>query len=296
MNVLYCSAKNENEYKRGFLTMNLKTKTKTLPLSDRTHVMGILNITPDSFSDGGKYTDVERAVERALQMEAEGAHIIDVGGESTRPDHEPITEKEEIERVVPIIEALDERLSIPISIDTYKAKTAAMAIEAGADIINDIWGAKHDPEMAYVAATYDVPIILMHNRTNKTYDSLIDDMISDLETSISIAKRAGVRDEQIVLDPGIGFGKHLDDNFIVLKHLDRLIEYFPHPFLLGASRKSFITKVLELEADERDNATGATTCFGITKGAHIVRVHDVQRTVELCKMMDAMLKGMSENG
>lgn len=276
--------------------MHLKTKTKTLPLSDRTHVMGILNITPDSFSDGGKYTDVEQAVERALQMEAEGAHIIDVGGESTRPDHEPITEKEEIERVVPIIEALHECLSIPISIDTYKAKTAAMAIEAGADIINDIWGAKYDPEMAHVAATYEVPIILMHNRTNKTYKSLIDDMISDLDTSVSIVKQAGVRDEQIVLDPGIGFGKHLDDNFIVMKHLDRLTEYFPYPFLLGASRKSFITKVLKLEADERDNATGATTCLGIAKGVRIVRVHDVRRTVELSKMMDVMLKGMSKNG
>lgn len=276
--------------------MNLKTKTKIIPLSDQTHVMGILNITPDSFSDGGKYTDVERAVERALQMEAEGAHIIDVGGESTRPDHEPITEKEEIERVIPIIEALREHLSIPISIDTYKAKTAEKAIEAGADIINDIWGAKYDPEMAHVAATYEVPIIMMHNRTNKIYDSLIDDMISDLEESISIVKQAGVHDEQIVLDPGIGFGKSLEDNFIVMKHLDRFIEYFPYPFLLGASRKSFITKVLDLEADERDNATGATTCLGIAKGVHIVRVHDVKRTVELCKMMDAMLKGMNENG
>lgn len=276
--------------------MYLETKTKILPLSERTHVMGILNITPDSFSDGGKYTDVERAVERALQMEAEGADIIDVGGESTRPDHKPITEKDEIERVVPIIEALHEQLSIPISIDTYKSKTAEMAIRAGADIINDIWGAKHDTEMAHVAAAYDVPIILMHNRKSKTYDSLIDDMISDLEESVSIVKQAGVRKEQIVLDPGIGFGKHLEDNFVVMKHLDRFIQHFPNPFLLGASRKSFMAKVLDLEADERDNATGATTCHGIAKGMHIVRVHDVKRTVELCVMMDTMLKGMSENG
>src|SRR5690625_3448619 len=160
--------------------MYMKTRTETLSLLEQTHVMGILNITPDSFSDGGKYADVEHAVKRALQMEAEGAHIIDVGGESTRPDHEPITAEEEIERVVPIIEALHGRLSIPISIDTYKAKTAEMAIQAGADIINDIWGAKYDPQMAHVAAKYDVPIILMHNRTDKRYDSLIDDMISDL--------------------------------------------------------------------------------------------------------------------
>src|SRR5699024_10463325 len=187
--------------------MYIKTKVKTLPLSEKTHVMGILNITPDSFSDGGTYATVEHAIERALQMEQEGADIIDVGGESTRPNHEPVTIDEEISRVVPIIEALATRLSIPISIDTYKSQTAAAAIEAGAAIINDVWGAKYDPEIAQVAAKYEAPIILMHNRKHKKYESLIDDMILDMEASVSIAKRAGVKDDKIMIDPGIGFGK-----------------------------------------------------------------------------------------
>lgn len=276
--------------------MHIKTETKTMSLSERTQVMGILNITPDSFSDGGRYDDVEQAVERALQMEAEGADIIDVGGESTRPDHDPVSTEEEIERVVPVIEALKQVLSIPISIDTYKSATAEAAIQAGAEIINDIWGAKYDTNIARVAASYNVPIILMHNRNNKTYDSLIEDMIKDLEESISIAKQAGVKDEHIILDPGIGFGKHVKDNYIVMQHLERFTEYFPYPLLLGTSRKSFISEVLSIEPNERDNATGATTCLGITKGAHIVRVHDVKRNVELTKMMDAMLRGLSDNG
>ncbi|HLS23597.1 MAG TPA: dihydropteroate synthase [Pseudogracilibacillus sp.] len=272
--------------------MKLKTKTKQLDLSTKTHVMGILNVTPDSFSDGGKYDDIAQAVERAIQMEKEGADIIDVGGESTRPDHKPITAEEEMRRVLPIIEALRERLTVPISIDTYKAKTAKAALEAGADMINDIWGATYDPEMANVAADYNVPIILMHNRTSKEYNSIIDDMIADLERSINLAIKSGVRDEQIVLDPGIGFGKHLRDNFVVMQHLDRLTSHFDYPFLLATSRKSFINEIIPSEPEERDNATGATTCLGITKGVQIVRVHDVKRTVELTKMMDAMTKGL----
>lgn len=275
-----------------YVTMKLKTKTKQLDLSTKTHVMGILNVTPDSFSDGGKYDDIAQAVERAIQMEKEGADIIDVGGESTRPDHKPITAEEEMRRVLPIIEALRERLTVPISIDTYKAKTAKAALEAGADMINDIWGATYDPEMANVAADYNVPIILMHNRTSKEYNSIIDDMIADLERSINLAIKSGVRDEQIVLDPGIGFGKHLRDNFVVMQHLDRLTSHFDYPFLLATSRKSFINEIIPSEPEERDNATGATTCLGITKGVQIVRVHDVKRTVELTKMMDAMTKGL----
>lgn len=276
--------------------MHIKTKNKTLSLLEKTHVMGILNITPDSFSDGGQYNHIDRAVERALQMEKEGATIIDVGGESTRPDHDPVSVTEEIERVVPVIEALAEKLSVPISIDTYKSQTAEAALKAGATIINDIWGAKYDPNIAKVAATYKAPIILMHNREHKTYESLIDEMIQDLAESIEIAKRAGVQDEQIILDPGVGFGKHLEDNYTVMQQLDRLTNYFPYPFLLGTSRKSFIEKVLPSAPEERDNATGATTCLGIVKGVHIVRVHDVQRHVELSKMMDAMLRGINKNG
>lgn len=276
--------------------MEIKTKTKILRLNERTHIMGILNVTPDSFSDGGKYFDLDKAVERALQMEREGADIIDVGGESTRPGHEPVSIEEEIERVVPVIEALKRKLSIPISIDTYKAKTAEAAVEAGADIINDIWGAKFEPEIATVAAKYEVPIILMHNRENKIYDSIIDDMIVDLEESIAIAKERGVRDEQIIIDPGIGFGKELEDNYVVLQQLEKITQHFSYPLLLATSRKSFISKVLPIPPEERDNATGATTCLGIMKGAQLVRVHDVKRTVELVKMMDAIVKGLDVNG
>lgn len=276
--------------------MEIKTKTKILRLNERTHIMGILNVTPDSFSDGGKYFDLDKAVERALQMEREGADIIDVGGESTRPGHEPVSIEEEIERVVPVIEALKRKLSIPISIDTYKAKTAEAAVEAGADIINDIWGAKFEPKIATVAAKYEVPIILMHNRENKIYDSIIDDMIVDLEESIAIAKERGVRDEQIIIDPGIGFGKELEDNYVVLQQLEKITQHFSYPLLLATSRKSFISKVLPIPPEERDNATGATTCLGIMKGAQLVRVHDVKRTVELVKMMDAIVKGLDVNG
>ena len=271
--------------------MKLETVKKTYHLNERTHIMGILNITPDSFSDGGSYATVEKAVEQAKRMEEEGADIIDVGGESTRPDHEPISVAEEIDRVVPVIQKLKEEISIPISIDTYKAETAAVALESGADIINDIWGAKYDPEMATVAAKYNAPIILMHNRNDLDYDDIIQDMITDLQESIDIAKEAGVKDEQIVLDPGICFAKTIEDNYVVLSQLEQFRKQFPYPLLLATSRKSFITKVLDLPPKERDNATGATTCLGITKGANIVRVHDVKRNVELAKMMDAMLRG-----
>ena len=276
--------------------MDLKTKSKTYNLNARTHIMGILNITPDSFSDGGSYNSIEKAILQAKKMEEEGADIIDIGGESTRPDHDPVEVEEEIKRVVPVIEALKEEINIPISIDTYKSETAKQAIEAGADIINDIWGAKHDPDMADVAATYEVPIILMHNRTNKNYESLIEDIVTDLQQSIDIVKRAGVKDRNIILDPGVGFAKELEDNYVVMRHLDKIIQRLPYPLLLGTSRKSFISKIVDIPPKERDNATGATTCLGILKGAHIVRVHDVKRTVELSKMMDAMVKGVGVSG
>ncbi len=274
--------------------MILKTASKVYDFKKRTYIMGILNVTPDSFSDGGSYTTIEKAVQQAKRMEREGADIIDVGGESTRPDHEPVSVEEEIRRVIPVINKLKEEIEVPLSIDTYKAETAAAAIEAGAEIINDIWGAKKDPNMASVAARYDVPIILMHNRDNMNYDDLIEDMVSDLQESIAIAKKAGVKDEQIVIDPGIGFAKSIEDNYTVMANLERFREKLPYPLLLAASRKRFITKVLDVPPQERDNATGATTCLGIVKGANIVRVHDVKRNVELAKMMDAMLKGAND--
>ncbi|MFC2948851.1 dihydropteroate synthase [Virgibacillus sediminis] len=268
--------------------MKLKVKEKELNLSDRTHIMGILNVTPDSFSDGGRYNTVERAVEQAKELADQGADIIDIGGESTRPGHEPVSAAQEIDRVVPVIKAVKETLDIPISIDTYKAETAREAVEAGADIINDVWGAKKEPAIAGVAAEYGVPIILMHNRDNIDYTSLIDDMKSDLQESIDIARRAGVKEENIILDPGVGFAKTAEGNLAVMNHLEEFTQ-MGYPLLLATSRKRFIGSVLDVPAEERDIGTGATTCLGIVKGAHMVRVHNVKVNAELVKMMDAML-------
>ncbi len=250
--------------------------------------MGILNVTPDSFSDGGNYTSIDIAVKQAMEMERLGADIIDIGGESTRPNHQPVSLEEEVERVIPIIKALKDNLSIPISIDTYKAEVARQAIDAGAAIINDIWGAKREPEIAKVAAEKDTPIILMHNRQDMNYTSLIDDMKSDLEESINIAREAGVKTDKIIIDPGIGFAKTAADNLVVMNHLEQFAK-LGFPLLLAASRKTFIGNILDLPPAERDIGTGATTCLGINKGAQIVRVHNVGVTVALTKMMDAML-------
>lgn len=275
--------------------MLLETSKKKYNLAKRTHVMGILNMTPDSFSDGGAYDTTQEALEKALEMEEAGADIIDVGGESTRPTHLKVSEEEEINRVIPIIEELSKHLTIPISIDTYKSETARLAIEAGAEIINDVWGAKKDREIAKVAADYKVPIILMHNRYDQEYTDLITDMKADLTESIQIALDAGVANNKIILDPGIGFVKTTADNYEVLKHLEEFVK-MDYPVLLGTSRKRFINGVLQTEPSQRDNATGATTCLGITKGVQLYRVHDVKRTVELAKMMDAMLEGGSAIG
>lgn len=253
--------------------------------------MGILNTTPDSFSDGGSYINLTQAVEHAIKMEKEGADIIDVGGESTRPNHKAVSVEEEIRRVVPVIRALKEVLSIPVSIDTYKGDTAEAAIEAGADIINDVWGAKADPKMKDVAAKTGVPIILMHNHTRESgYRFLIEEMKADLLESIALVKAAGVKDENIILDPGIGFAKTMGENYEVMKELASF-HSLGYPLLLGTSRKSFINEVIKSEAEARDNATGATTCLGVSQGVQLFRVHDVKRHVELVRMMDAMLKG-----
>lgn len=269
--------------------MKLTTNVNTYDLTKRTHVMGILNVTPDSFSDGGRYVDEESAIRQAKFMEHDGADMIDIGGESTRPDHQSILADEEIKRVVPMIKAVKNHVNIPISVDTYKAATAEAAIEAGASIINDIWGAKQDPEIAGVAASHHVPIILMHNRKNKNYTSIIEDMKRDLSESIDIALNAGVAKENIILDPGIGFAKTMADNFTVMNHLEELTN-LGFPLLLATSRKRFIGTVLDVPPEERDIGTGATTCLGITKGAHIVRVHNVKTNVQLAKMMDRMLQ------
>ncbi|MFS0865641.1 dihydropteroate synthase [Fredinandcohnia sp. 179-A 10B2 NHS] len=267
-----------------------------LDFRQKTMIMGILNITPDSFSDGGSYLNIETAVSHAKEMVENGADIIDIGGESTRPGYQRISDEEEINRVVPIIKAISKEIKVPISIDTYKSEVAKQAIEAGAHIINDIWGAKADPKMAEVAAYYQVPIILMHNRDNKNYNNLIEEMITDIQESIAIVKTAGVKDENIILDPGVGFAKSFEDNLNAIRYLDRFGE-LGYPILLGTSRKSFIGQIFDLPPKERVEGTGATTCYGIQKGCEIVRVHDVLQNARLAKMMDVLVgKGVTKNG
>ncbi|MEH7886634.1 dihydropteroate synthase [Bacillus sp. JJ1609] len=266
----------------------IKAGQYTLDYANKTLIMGILNVTPDSFSDGGKYSHVENAVKHARQMIEDGADILDIGGESTRPGYERISDAEEISRVVPAIEAITKELHIPISIDTYKSEVAKKAVDAGAVIINDIWGAKADPEIADVAAETGVPIILMHNRNDRNYSNFIRDVLNDLYESITIAKKAGVKDDQIILDPGIGFAKSLAENLEIMRHLDTLVS-LGYPVLLGTSKKSMIGGVLDLPVSERTEGTGATVCFGIQQGCQIVRIHDVKEMSRTAKMMDALM-------
>ncbi|WP_084405576.1 dihydropteroate synthase [Alteribacter aurantiacus] len=257
--------------------------------------MGILNVTPDSFSDGGQYDRSSRAVEHALSMIEEGADIIDVGGESTRPGATKVGEEEEMRRVLEPLKEVRKHVNAPISIDTYKANVAKTAIEAGANIINDVWGAKYDPDMAKVAAAYDVPIILMHNRETPQYNDLMTDIVNDLEESIQICLRAGVKEDRIILDPGIGFAKTYEENLLVMRHVSRVTD-MGYPVLLGTSRKSIIAKTLDLPVDERMEGTGATVCYGIDKGCDIVRVHDIKPISRMVKMMDAMIGKGGYNG
>ncbi|OEG00328.1 dihydropteroate synthase [Vulcanibacillus modesticaldus] len=259
-----------------------------LSIGEKTLVMGILNVTPDSFSDGGKFNDLEAAINQAKKMVEEGADIIDVGGESTRPGHQAVPLEEELKRVIPIIERLSQEISVPISIDTYKAEVAKRAIEAGAHIINDVWGFKRDPDMANVAAELEVPVILMHNREDRNYQSLMDDIIADLRESIDIAIKAGVKDDNIILDPGIGFAKTYEQNLVVMNRLDEIVA-LGYPVLLGTSRKSMIGLTLDLPVDQRLEGTAATVSIGIAKGCKIMRVHDVKEIKRVCKMMDAII-------
>ena len=267
----------------------MRIGNKEYKLGERTYIMGILNVTPDSFSDGGKFNEIEAAVRQAKKLVEDGADIIDVGGESTRPGAEYVTEEEEIKRVVPIIKAIKKELNITISIDTYKSKTAEEAIKAGADIINDIWGAKYDKNMAKVAAKYNVPIILMHNREDKPYENLMEDVINDLQESIDIALEAGVKKENIILDPGIGFAKTYEENLMVMNKCE-VIRTMGYPVLLGTSRKSMIGLTLNLPVNERVEGTLATTVMGIMKGMEFIRVHDVLENKRVAVMTDTILK------
>lgn len=261
----------------------------TLDYTKETFVMGILNVTPDSFSDGGKYNNVEAAVVQAKKMVAEGAKIIDVGGESTRPGYERISDEDEIARIVPVIQALAKEVKAVISVDTYKAHVARAAIEAGAHMINDIWGAKAEPEIAQVAADLHVPIILMHNRENMDYG--VDFWATakmDLEKSIAIAQQAGVPEHHIILDPGIGFAKNTGQNIVMMQHLKDLVA-MGYPVLLATSRKSMIGNVLKLPVEERLEGTSATVVYGIEKGCHMIRVHDVKEMTRATYMADVLV-------
>lgn len=256
----------------------------------RTFIMGILNVTPDSFSDGGLYNKTETAVRRAQEMIEHGADIIDIGGESTRPGHTPISAEEELERVIPVIKAVREAIGeqAVISIDSYKAEVARQAILAGADWMNDIWGLKRDPNMAKYAAQLGCPVVVMHNREKAEYKDLISDILDDLRGSIAIAKQAGVRDEQIILDPGIGFAKSYEENLQVLNRLQD-ITALGYPVLLGVSRKRVIRHTLQVQSDEHALGTAAATAIGIAKGCRIMRVHDVREIKRTALMSDAIV-------
>lgn len=269
----------------------------SLPWHERTLVMGILNVTPDSFSDGGKYNDVERAIQRARELVAAGADMIDVGGESTRPPGvygqgaETVSAEEEKARVLPVISRLSRELDVPISVDTYKAEVAEAAIAHGAHIVNDVWGLKKDPQMAAVVARRHVPVVVMHNRERAQYERpLMREIADDLWESVAIAQKGGIKDEQMILDPGIGFGKTYEQNVEVMHRLEQ-IAYMGYPVLLGTSRKSLIGETLGLPVDERLEGTGATVAYGIIKGCRIVRVHDVKKMVRVCRMTDTLVRG-----
>ena len=265
--------------------------------SGKSYVMGILNTTPDSFSDGSRFNTLDKAIDHAAQMILEGADMIDVGGESTRPGYTPISEEEEISRIVPVIKAIKQRFDIPLSVDTHKSKVAEAAFQAGADLLNDIWGLKYDENIASVAAKYNKPVCIMHNRKEipvdengcvyslENYLNLIE---TELEESIQIALNAGISREQIILDPGIGFAKDLDMNITGVAYIERL-KKFDLPILLGISRKSIIGKSLNLAVDEREEATIALNVIGRMYGCHIFRVHNVLGNVRALQMTDVIL-------
>ncbi len=258
---------------------------------DDCYIMAILNVTPDSFSDGGNFNTIDKALMRTEQMIAEGADIIDIGGESTRPGYTRISCEEEISRIAPVIEAVKERFDIPVSLDTYKYQVADAGISAGADLINDIWGLRIDSgEMARLVAEKAVPYCLMHNRVETDYSNFFADMCCDLNESLSIARRAGISMENIILDPGVGFAKTYEQNLEAINRLDELKAHFGLPVLLGTSRKSVIGLTLDLPADERYEGTIATSVIGVMKGVSFLRVHDVAGNVRAVKMTKAVLQ------
>lgn len=254
---------------------------------NHTYIMGILNVTPDSFSDGGKWNSLDKALRHTEQMIKDGAAIIDVGGESTRPGYTKISDDEEISRIVPVIEAIRSRFDIPISADTYKSKVAEAALSAGADLLNDIWGFKYDKCMAETVKRHNAVCCLMHNRENAQYTDFLKDVAEDLKESISLAKSAGISDDKIILDPGIGFAKSLEENLLLTSRLDTLTP-LGYPVLLGTSRKSMIGLTLDLPSSERIEGTLVTTVYAVLSGCLFVRVHDVKENFRAVKMAETL--------
>ena len=268
---------------------------ETLAWGVRTYVIGIINLTPDSFSGDGLGGDVDAAVDRALRFQDEGADILDIGAESTRPGHKQVSLDEELARLMPALEAVAKRVDLPISVDTYKAAVARRAVDAGAVIINDIWGLKAEPELAEVAAETCAGLVLMHNQKGTQYRDLVPNLVSSLEDSVRTALEAGVPRDNIIVDPGIGFGKTPDQNLAVLARLDELKE-LDCPILVGTSRKSTLGLLLDLPAEERVEATAATVSLAIAGGADLVRVHDVKEMVRVCRVTDAVVRGWRPEG
>ncbi|MDE6101836.1 MAG: dihydropteroate synthase [Ruminococcus sp.] len=265
---------------------------KEFDLNNNCYIMGILNFTPDSFSDGGKFNNIDSALMRVEQMIKDGMDIVDIGGESTRPDYTKISDEEEISRIVPVIEAVKQRFDIPVSLDTYKYRVAEVGINAGADLINDIWGLKYDNgQMAKLIAENGLPCCLMHNRDNQEYKCFIDDIIYDMIQTTDIALKSGIQKEKIILDVGVGFAKSYENNLEAIDRIDEFRTRLGYPVLLGTSRKSVIGITLDLPSDERIEGTIATTVAGVMKGVSMVRVHDVKENARAVKMTQAIMKG-----
>ena len=266
----------------------MKIGNREFDVKNETYIMGILNVTPDSFSDGGKFNNLDAALHHAEEMIEEGTDIVDIGGESTRPGHIVISEEEEIARVVPIIEAVKARFDVPVSIDTYKGNVAEAALQAGADLVNDIWGFKFDKKTALMTAKYNAACCLMHNKDEAVYNDFLEDMVSEMAECVKIAREAGVADDKIMLDPGVGFGKTYEMNLAAINHVD-VLHRLGFPILLGTSRKSVIGNTLNLPADQRVEGTLATTVIGVMKNCAFVRVHDIKENKRIIQMTKAIL-------
>lgn len=266
----------------------MKIGNREFDVENHTYIMGILNVTPDSFSDGGKWTKKDKALKHVEEMLNDGADLVDIGGESTRPGHTPVPAQEEMDRVLPMVEAVHARFDVPISVDTYKACVAEAAVKAGADLINDVWGAKKDPDMAAVMARTKAACCLMHNKDEALYENFLEDMAEELKYSVDLARKAGVEPDRIILDPGVGFGKTYEMNLEAIRHVE-VLHRLGYPVLLATSRKSVIGLALDLPADQRVEGTLATTVLGVMKGCAFVRVHDVKENKRAIRMTEAIL-------